>query len=258
MEEQKIEAWMFRSPNEYWALLLSLLLIITLGYVFSYLNLYLFLGGVFVYIIWVKLQQLSFLGNAIRVHKNQYPEIYEMFRKHALKLQIHKAALYIKQDPYLNASTIGLSTCTVVLNSALVEQLSNDELNFILGHELGHYKAGHTKITSFLFPLGNGNLISNFLFGFWHREAEYTADRCGIALTKNFDASITSLIKITLGGTIYDKFDIQGYMAQFKKAHNSNMKISEVLTFSTHPYLSNRIRNVIIFWKEAFKKRNEV
>jgi len=249
---QKVEAWMFRVNGEYWALFISLCLIILTAIVLSVFNAYLFVGLAILGLILVKMQQSQYLGSTIRVHKNQYPDIYELFSGHAQRLGVHKGSLFIKQDPTLNAFTIGLSSCSIVLTSALVEQLNSGELSFVIGHELGHFAAGHTKISTFVSPLGNNNWISSLLFGFWQRKTESTADKCGLILTKDIDAGITSLIKLTVGGKLFEKLNIKGYLGQLQTADTSSVNFSQIL--SDHPFTTTRIKNLLLFWRESFSK----
>ncbi|MCL4389875.1 MAG: M48 family metallopeptidase [Patescibacteria group bacterium] len=218
----------------------------------SLINLYLLVIAVIVGLVYIRLQQAQFLGNALRVHEDQYPELFSIFKHHAQLLGIHRASLYIKQDPYPNAYTIGVTSCSVVLTSALAEQFSSRETSLTIGHELGHYKAGHTKISSVLIPLGTGNTFSNLIFGFWQRKTEYSADRCGLILTKDIDAAITSLLKLTVGSKFFEKISLPGYLTQMKSAGGASFKFSEMLV--DHPLTTNRIRSLLLFWRENFKK----
>ncbi len=253
MENQKIETWMFKKEGEGFALFVGILLTLIISYSFYEINLWLFLGLVILGLIYIKLIQAQQLGNSIRIHENQFPEIFEIFQKYASKLEIEKANLYIKQDPYLNAYTIGFGTCTVILNSALVEQLNSKELNFVIAHELGHFKSGHTKITSLINPLGQGNIFSNFVFGFWGRKAEYTCDRCGLVLTKDIDSAISAMVKLSLGGELFKKFNVNGYLLQLKKSESNLVKSSELLI--DHPTITNRIKSIINYWNNNFKNK---
>ncbi len=249
-EINKVEAWMFRVPREHLAFLLSLATLIGISLFLYIFDIYIFLFVLFGAVIYVRLQQAQFLGNAIRVHKGQYSDIYELFRDQATKLELPRASLYIIQDPYLNAFTLGITSCTVVLNSALVEQLSQKELSFVIGHELGHYKAGHTKLSTLFIPIGNNNVLSGLIFGLWSRKTEYSCDRCGLILTKNIDSALSALIKLAVGKKLYEQLNIKGYVAQIKTAEMSSVKFSEFLI--SHPLITNRIKNLMLFWRESF------
>ncbi len=255
MSDRRIETWMFRYPGEYFALFICICLFVGVGVVFSTFNVYIFIGLVILGLIYIRLQQTHYLGNSIRLHSAQSPEIYNIFKKHALALEIRKANIYITQDPNLNAFALGYNTCSVVLTSALVEQFSMKELSFIIGHELGHFKAGHTKLSTLISPLGQDNILSTLVFGIWQRKCEYTSDRCGLTLTKDIDSCISALIKLTIGGVLYKELNIEGYISQLRKAQGVSITLSELVL--SHPLTSNRIINSYKFWKENFT-RNEM
>lgn len=247
---EKIEPWMFRVSGEFFALIVCLILLTILGIWFYSINIYLFLfigvGG----LLYVKLSQAQYLGNAIRIHNDQFPHLFQIFKKQAIRLGIKKANLYITQDPSLNAFSIGIGTGTVILTSALVEQLSEKELAFVIGHELGHIKAGHTIISSLVNPLGTGNPFSGFIFGFWNRKTEYSADRSGLILVKDIDIALAALIKLSIGNTLYKELNVQGYIAQLKKANGGLLSFSELLV--DHPFITNRVKKLMMFWRESF------
>ena len=249
-ENSRVETWMFRVPHEHLALFFTLLVLFLISLFLYTFNIYVFLLVLLGAVIYVQLHQAQFLGNAVRVHKNQYPDIYETFRNQATKLEISKASLYIIQDPYLQAFTLGITSCTVVLTSALVEQLNQKELDFVIGHELGHYKAGHTKLSTLFTPIGSNNVFSGLIFGLWNRKTEYSCDRCGLITTRDIDSAISALIKLSIGKKLFKKLDIKGYVSQIKTAEKRSVKFSELL--GDHPLTTNRIKNLMLFWKEDF------
>lgn len=248
----KIEPWHYRVSGENFTLILTLIVLLILGYLFSTLNVYLVLILVFLGLIYVHLQQAQYMGNAIRIQSNQFPEIYECFHDAAIKLRIGHAALFVKQDPYLNAFTIGFSKCTVVLTSALIEQLNMKELEFVIGHELAHYQASHTKVSTLVSPLGNGNIFTNLVFGFWERKTELSADRCGLILTKNIDPAITCMIKLAMGSKLLKDFNMEAYLEQIKGTESTSIKFSNVL--NSHPLLTDRVKNLYKFWRTSFRE----
>lgn len=252
--QKKVESWMFRMPHEFVALIVSVTIVIILGVIFSLLNIYILIFFI-LFLVYVKLQQSKLMGSAVRIHQNQFPEIYEFFKNYCLELEIPRASLYIVQDPYLNAYATGLTRPYVVLHSSTVEQLSINELKFVIAHELGHIKAGHNIISSFINPLGTNNPVATYIFALWQRQAEYGADRCGLILTKDIDTGISALLKLTIGGKLYDKLNIQGYAQQIRKAETLPVKASEFLV--DHPYATNRIKNLILYWKENFSREGK-
>jgi Zn-dependent protease with chaperone function len=247
-----IETWMFKKSGETLALLFSLSLVVILMYFLYELNFWLLIGYLFVNLIYIKLRQAQLLGSALRVQPTQFPELYNALLTFAKKLETPKVNMYIVQDPNPNAYTFGFGTASIVLASSLVENLTQKELEFVIAHELGHVKAGHNIILSLLSPLDQGFFYSNLLFSFWQRAAEYTSDRCAIALTGDIDSGISALVKISAGLKIMNGFNLDAYREQLLKADSSSVSFGEMLL--SHPVTSNRIREMIIYKKESFVK----
>lgn len=93
------------------------------------------------------------------------------------------------------------------------------------------------------------------LFSIWQRYAEYTSDRCAIALTKDIDSGVTALLKISAGLKIMNSINIEAYREQLPKATGSVVSFREMLL--NHPLTSNRIRGMISFKMAAFVKVNK-
>jgi len=51
--------------------------------------------------------------------------------------------LYISQSPLVNAGAYGFDKPWVVLLSGSLRLLKDDEIEFVMGHELGHVISGH-------------------------------------------------------------------------------------------------------------------
>ncbi|MGH7138170.1 MAG: M48 family metalloprotease [Pirellulales bacterium] len=114
-------------------------------------------------------------------------------------LQVEPPPVHIEGDPEPNAYVAGLREPHVlVLTSSLLDLYdeSPEELRFIIGHELGHIKAGHIKthfLGSTLVEAVRGDtgkkvtFADDFIAAFavgallhWYRESEYSADRAGL------------------------------------------------------------------------------
>src|SRR5690606_11432624 len=88
--------------------------------------------------------RLVYLASAIRADDRQFPGVHRLFAEAAATLDVRELPeLYIRTDPYPNAMCIGIDKPIIVVNSGLLEMLDEEELRFILGHELGHAQSGH-------------------------------------------------------------------------------------------------------------------
>ena len=96
-------------------------------------------------------------GNAVRVSKDQFPEIYQRVSEASRKLGLAAApSAYVMQaGGVLNAfATKFVGRNFMVIYSDLLDACSEGgrELDMIIGHEIGHLALGHLKWIWFLIP----------------------------------------------------------------------------------------------------------
>ena len=95
--------------------------------------------------------RLSLLGSAVKVDERQFARLHRLLTDVGATLDATELPeLYVSANPFLNASTIGMNKPTIVLNSALVDLLDEEELRFVIGHELGHALSGHAVYQTLL------------------------------------------------------------------------------------------------------------
>ena len=98
-----------------------------------------------------RMVKMLLLGSAVRVTERQFPVVHRLYVEAATALDVPELPeLFVAASPILNASTIGMDAPKIVLNSALVDLLDEDELRFVLGHELGHALSGHALYQTLL------------------------------------------------------------------------------------------------------------
>lgn len=205
---------MFKEKGEDLYLLFSILLTVIVGVFFVNVSLTLTIILAVVGMIYIKLQQAQLIGNALEVTDIQFTEIHQVFSEYKKRLGIKQARLFINQDPNPNGFTIGFPNPSIILTSSLVEGLRLDELSFVIGHELGHVKAKHNFILTFISPFGTNIPAATYLFSFWQRKAEYTCDKCSLILNKKLEPAINTLMKISIGMHLVDKINLVAYKEQ--------------------------------------------
>ncbi len=88
--------------------------------------------------------RLSYLAGSIRVDHRQYPRVYQRYTEAAASLDVAELPeLYVNQAPVIHGEAIGMDRPFIVISTAAVEKLDDDELRTMLGHELGHVRSGH-------------------------------------------------------------------------------------------------------------------
>ncbi len=209
------------------------------------------LAGIALGVIAMILQYKSFIGQCVAISEKQFPEIHALATTAAHRLDIELPRVYIMQSPVLNASAMGFSRYpAVVLHSALVEALDEDELRFVIGHEFSHIKCGHTL---WLFLIGSGQMrvpivsrVLESVFKWWSRKGEFTCDRGGLIACRDAHAVIRAQCKAAVGAQLFEKLDIAPFLEQKQELDKGFMgRLAEVS--QTHPFAVNRIQQVMEF-----------
>ena len=200
-----------------------------------------------------RMVKMLLLGSAVRVTERQFPVVHRLYVEAATALDVPELPeLFVAASPILNASTIGMDAPKIVLNSALVDLLDEDELRFVLGHELGHALSGHALYQTLLTYLviagqslaslpfsGVGLFVVRTALGEWARKAELSGDRAGLLATQDVSVAVRVQMKLASGGHL-DQLDQTEFLAQAREYENADdlgdslMKIF-LLDSMTHP-----------------------
>ena len=150
--------------------------------------------------------------------------------------------------------TIGMNKPFIVLNSALVDLLDEEEVRFVIAHELGHALSGHAVYQTLLqrllaissvlsaIPLGGiGVRVILAALMEWSRKAELSADRAGLLATQDPAVAIRAHMKLASGGHL-DDLDQTSYFAQGQEYDEGGDLRDSILKMmlterATHPFL---------------------
>src|SRR5680860_155417 len=171
--------------------------------------------------------RLEFLGSGIRVDERQFERLHRLLTEVGTTLDVAELPeMYVVADPMLNATTIGMKKPIIVLNSALVDLLEDDEIRFVIAHELGHAVSGHAVYQTLLQRLLvlSGVVNSTVVGGVglrvivaalmeWSRKAELSADRAGVLATQDPAVAFRVHMKLASGGHLED-LDTTSFFAQ--------------------------------------------
>ncbi|MBY0546555.1 MAG: M48 family metalloprotease [Candidatus Obscuribacterales bacterium] len=171
--------------------------------------------------------RIMLMGQAIHVTTKQCHRIHKLFKEACDILDMHEPDLYLINHFAVNAWTFGAERPFIVLHSELVDLLDDDELMGVLGHELGHVKAGHVLYRSLAYFLLDllgkyiglaGPLVSMALMvslSDWARKSELTADRAELLVLQDPEACIRLHMKLAGGSKkVYDQTDINEFLRQ--------------------------------------------
>lgn len=160
---------------------------------------------------------------AFKVNEKNYPEIYKLIKLAGERLYLKNIPdIYIVQDPRLNALTVTTQRGYMLIFSSIIDQLDDNEMLFILGHELSHIKMmdkpdfslieallelRHLKFNKLFehFSVRVRNLKC-FIYSItcrWY--LEYLADLGGYEANQNLEASISALALLSAGKIVSKK-----------------------------------------------------
>ena len=159
------------------------------------------------------------MSMSVRCGPRQYPTLYRMLEESCKTLDMPVPELYLSNNPIPNAFAGGVERPYITLRSGIVNNMTDEQLYHVIGHELGHIKAEHVlyfNVGAVLFAildllgrrtLGTTDVAAYALvlaFYEWSRQAEFSADRAGLLVTQSLDVSIDAEIALTAGNTRHD------------------------------------------------------
>lgn len=171
--------------------------------------------------------RIMLMGQAIHVTTKQCHKIHAVFKEACDILDMHEPDLFLMSDFRVNAWTFGVERPFIVLNSALVDLLNEDELMAVLAHELGHVKSGHVLYRSLAYFLLDilgkyvglaGPLVAMAVtvsLADWARKSELTADRAELLVVQDPDVCMRLHMKLAGGSkTVYEQTDVKEFLRQ--------------------------------------------
>jgi len=162
--------------------------------------------------------------------------------------------VYVVDAPVLNAYAVGFrSPQSIVLYSGLVRALDRDELAYVIGHEMGHVLFRHTTIHALTGQLGLHTFgipvlgyFLRYIFYFWMRVSEFSADRAGLIACGKLDKALSTQLKLSVGPARAEQLDIRSIIEHYRN-HDVGMvdQLKDVL--STHPGAQTRMDKMVDF-----------
>jgi Zn-dependent protease with chaperone function len=166
-----------------------------------------------------RLLRVQLTGSHLRVTPDSVPDVHEKLLAACDILDLPKVPdLYIASGDDLNAFTAGVERPLIVLNAGTVDRLTDDELLFVIAHEVGHIKN-------------------------WKRMSEFTADRAGLLASQDANVPITAMMKIAgLPQKYHGAINSEDFIAQAREfkaldADKLNWFVKALSTMGqTHPW----------------------
>ncbi len=204
-----------------------------------------------------KAVRLAFQANAVRVSPNQFGNVYKVYKQALKTLDApEEYPLYITQTPMVNAGAYGMDKPFIILNSGTVALIEDDELEYILGHEIGHILSGHVLYRTMMVLLINLANMGFPIVGLaaravlvalleWSRKSELSCDRAGLLTVQDPEVVMRTMLKMAGGGSS-EETSLQEFIVQaeeYKQSGDVADQVFKVLNLmaTTHPFYVLRV-----------------
>ena len=148
-------------------------------------------------------------GHSIKITKPLLGDLYALCHEVKERLGFEEAVdFYVSGDSTVNAFSVAAAEegmpHIVNLNSSLVSLMTEDELRFVIGHELGHLinrDSALKRLIMFVFPPDNTTppMTLHYKIRLHDQLAELVADRYGYMAVGKVDACVTAFFKMASG-----------------------------------------------------------
>ncbi|HEX2190143.1 MAG TPA: M48 family metallopeptidase, partial [Longimicrobiaceae bacterium] len=196
--------------------------------------------------------RLAFQANAVRVSPTQFPRVHRAYREAAAILDAPaEYPVFVTQNPVVNAGAWGMEKPFITVNSAALHLLTDRELTFIMGHELGHVMSGHALYRTMMYILLQLANLGFPIVGLaaravlaalmeWYRKAELSCDRAGLLAVQDPEAAMTTMLKFA-GGDASGETNLPEFIQQADEYRQSGDLVDQVFKVLntldlTHPF----------------------
>jgi Zn-dependent protease with chaperone function len=192
-------------------------------------------------VLYRQLTRAGIRGSAVRLSPRQFPDIYAVKEDFARKLGLKREPeIYLMSgNGTLNAfaaSTFGYDF--VVIHSELFSntyEKNRDALAFIIGHELGHLRLGHTRLW---YQLSTAYVDRvPLLRGFLSRAREFSCDRHGAYLAPQGEEG---LVLLAAGRYVYKDVDVGELLEQAQRFRGFWPVVAQLP--QSHPFTVRRLK----------------
>jgi Zn-dependent protease with chaperone function len=194
------------------------------------------------------------LSDAVRVNVGLIPNVAQSFERLRSCLDDDRPLeAYVFADASVNAFVTEASNRYIVaVSSGAVNLLSAEELEFVIGHELGHAAFGHMDVAAdAIIELGSLDVRQRMLVRAWQRAGEISADRAGLHCCDSLEVAATALFKTVSGlavpGMVIDPRELAGQWDHLveevlDQGHRDHWQLA-------HPFPPLRMKALLLFWQ---------
>jgi Zn-dependent protease with chaperone function len=214
------------------------------------------------------------MGDHLRLGPRQLPKLFGLVKDAAETLEVAVPQVFVATSPEINAFASGMHEFSITLTSGLLDSFSEDELRFVVGHELSHIKCEHMLYQTVARNLGEfgaeviagalgvaGSVLTEHLYKAllrWQRSGELSCDRAGLLVAQDVGAAAKALVKLGgFPGRVWaEEIDYDEVLAQARE----HLRLQEsfvgtavshrIALTQTHPFPIHRVSQLVA-WAES-------
>ena len=228
-------------------------------------------------ILEIGLERMFYVENVssnLRVTPKMFGRLHKSLVWAGKILDVAEPEMYVTVDPVPNAWTYGHTKPFITLTSGLIDMMSDEELFFVIGHEMGHIKAGHVlygtmarNIAAIVALLGEATLGIGALLGRglafalyeWYRCAELTCDRAALLCVQDLEPARSTFMKLAGGTTrLASEMDRDEFLRQIREYEEVDRSTLDkaykvLLTVQrTHPFAMQRAKELETWYEGGY------
>ena len=205
--------------------------------------------------------RLMSMGSSIEVSAEQYAHINEIYEEvlHVLDAPV-RYPLFLSQSPIVNAGAVGMKDPFIVLNSGIILLMSDDQLRYVLGHEVGHILSEHVlyktmlRLMVLLSRVAFTNVVSGLAYTAitaalfeWDRKSELSSDRAGLLAVQDPDVVRSALLRSA--GGVGEGANIEAFQEQARRYEEDGDTLDTIakamaLLNRSHPFPVERLKEI--------------
>lgn len=170
---------------------------------------------------------LENIASSVLVSEQQLPQIHSLLLEACKVIDLEPPQLYVRQHPVPNAYTFAMrgKQPFIVVHTSLIDLLTLEETQAVIGHELGHLKCDHgvyltlanlISLAASQLPLGEmlaQSLQAQIME--WVRCAEFTCDRAALLVAQDPRIVASLLMKLSGGSpTLSRQLNVDAFLEQ--------------------------------------------
>lgn len=203
--------------------------------------------------------RLLHVSSCVKVTPTQFHRVKVLLDRVADILDWPAPDVFVANSPFFNAGVYGVRSPFIVLNSAILRALTDDELYCTIAHEVGHIMSGHSVYKTVLWVLLSFSfsalpiarlLIQPLLLALkeWDRKSELSADRAALLALQSETENYNLIMKMA-GGDDLSQMNINDFFTQALEYENERSVMDGFLKLlntmkESHPFPVVRLQEL--------------